>query len=134
MHRGWTLQLGILGASALLLGILAAASMALEAPQKKIEIKGVATKCLACHGSYDKIRESTAKYKASSGEVVTPHQYVPHKAKGEEKPEIPDCTECHEEHPMSLTDKSKVVKPKDIEFCFSACHHMSNLDNCNKCH
>jgi len=111
--------------------MLAAAGVAFDSPQKKIEVKGVAKKCLPCH-SYEKIREATAKYKASSGETVTPHQYVPHKDK--EEGDIPDCTDCHEAHPVPLLDKSKVVKPKDISFCYSACHHINNLDACNKCH
>jgi predicted CXXCH cytochrome family protein len=117
-------------ALALLLVMLAAASVALDVPQKTIETKGVAKKCFACH-SYDKIRGATAKYKTSSGETVTPHQYVPHKDK--EKGVIPDCTECHKEHSIPV-DKSKVVKPKDINFCYNACHHMNNLDPCSKCH
>jgi hypothetical protein len=121
----------VVSTSVLLLGMLAAAGIAVEVPQKTIEIKGVAKKCLACH-SYDKIRKDTAKYKASSGETVTPHQYVPHKEK--EKGGIPDCTECHQAHPVPLTDKSKVVKPKDIDFCYTACHHMNNLESCTKCH
>jgi hypothetical protein len=122
---------GMVSIAVLLLGMLAAAGVAFDSPQKKIEIKGVAKKCLACH-NYDKIREATAKYKASSGETVTPHQYVPHKDK--EEGDIPDCTDCHEAHPVPLMDKSKVVKPKDISFCYSACHHINNLDACNKCH
>ncbi len=74
------------------------ALFATAAPQipTTIETKGVAQKCLACHGDYDKLAEKTSNYKASSGETVTPHQYIPHK----EKTEIPDCTECHESHPM----------------------------------
>ena len=134
MKRSLPLLGGIAAASALLFGLLAAAGIAFEAPRKTIEIKGVAKTCLACHGSYDKIREATAKFKATSGEAVTPHQYLPHKANEGEDQDIPDCTECHEEHSMPVTDKSKVVKPKDNEFCYTACHHMNNLDNCNKCH
>jgi len=126
-----TQLLFMLSASALLLGMLAAVSVALEVPQKTIETKGVAKKCFPCH-DYEKIRKDTAKYKTSSGETATPHQYIPHKDK--ENGVVPDCTECHQAHPMPLTDKSKVVKPKGIDFCYTACHHMNNLDNCNKCH
>ena len=102
------------------------------APQevKKIEIKGVAQKCLACHGSYDKIAEATANFKASSGETVTPHQYVPHA----EKTDIPDCTECHTPHPVPLEDKSKAVKPDNVDWCYTTCHHASNLQPCKDCH
>jgi hypothetical protein len=120
----------LVSALVLLLGVLAAASIALDGPGVKIETKGVAKECLKCH-SYDKIQKDTAKYRASSGETVTPHQYVPHKAK--EKGDIPDCTECHAKHPVPLEDKSKAVKPKNINFCYSACHHMNDLQGC-KCH
>jgi hypothetical protein len=131
MEKRSTLFLLIISASVLLLGMLAAAGVALDVPQKKIEIKGVAKKCFSCH-SYDKIRDATAKYKASGDVTVTPHQYIPHKDK--EEGDIPDCTECHQEHPIPLMDKSKVVKPKNIDFCYNACHHMNNLDSCSKCH
>jgi hypothetical protein len=130
MKIGSTRFLLMVSASMLLFGILTAVSIALEVPQRKIETKGVAKKCFACH-SYDKIREATAKYKASSGETATPHQYVPHKDK--EKGDIPDCTQCHQEHPIPLADKSKVVKPKDVDYCYNECHHMRNLESC-KCH
>jgi hypothetical protein len=95
-----------------------------------IETKGVAKKCLACHGSYDKLVEKTATFKTPGGETVTPHQYVPHK----EKTDIPDCTECHIEHPIPLEDKSKVVMPKNIDWCYTACHHANNLQPCKSCH
>jgi hypothetical protein len=131
MEKRPTQFMFIISVSVLLLGVLAAAGIALEAPQRPIEIKGVAKKCLACH-SYDKIREATAKYKAPSGETVTPHQYIPHKDK--ETGRIPDCTECHTEHPVPLEDKSKVVMPKGIDFCYNACHHMNNLVSCTACH
>jgi hypothetical protein len=121
----------IVSAATLLLGMLAAAGIALDLSQKRIETKGVAKKCLACH-SYNKIRQSTAKYKTPNDETVTPHQYVPHKEK--EKGDIPDCTDCHEAHATPLTDKSKVVKPKDITYCYTECHHMRNLTSCNTCH
>jgi hypothetical protein len=129
MKRRFSLLSQVTLACALLLGILAAAATAVDVPEKRIEIKGVAKKCLNCHHpSYDKIREATAKYKFSSGETVTPHQYIPHK----EKTGIPDCTECHEEHPNPPT--GKVAKPKEVTFCYTACHHLNNLDPCSKCH
>jgi NAD-dependent SIR2 family protein deacetylase len=89
----------------------------------------VAQKCLACHGSYDKLAEKTANFKAASGETVTPHRYVPHA----DKTDIPECTECHVPHPVPLQDKSKVVKP-DIVYCFTSCHHANNLQPCKNCH
>jgi hypothetical protein len=117
--------------SVVLFGVFALAVGSAEVPDKKIETKGVAKKCLACHGSYDKIRETTAEYKVSDTVTVNPHQYVPHK----EKTDIPDCTECHlVEHPIPLEDKSKVFKPKDLSWCYSSCHHMSNFNPCSACH
>jgi len=114
----------------LMLGAFAANTAAAPQAIRSIETKGVAKKCLACHGSYDALAEKTSKFKTASGETVTPHQYVPHS----EKTDIPDCTECHIEHPIPLEDKSKVVIPKNIEWCYSTCHHASNLQPCKTCH
>jgi hypothetical protein len=99
------------------------------AEQEKPKIKK--EQCLGCHGSYDKLAEKTSDWKAPSGETTTPHRYVPH----EEKTDIPECTECHTPHIIPLQDKSAVVKPKDIGFCFNpSCHHMQNLKPCKECH
>jgi hypothetical protein len=92
--------------------------------------QSVAQKCLACHGSYDKLAEKTANFKTTSGETVTPHQYVPHA----DKTDIPECTECHVPHPVALEDNSKVVKPDKLTYCYSNCHHMSNLQPCKNSH
>jgi len=115
-----------------LLFFLALAVFAVAVPQipNTIETKGVAKKCLACHGDYDKLAEKTSEYKASSGETVTPHQYIPHA----EKIQIPDCTECHEAHPIPLEDKSKAVKPTNTDWCYGSCHHSGNLQPCKGCH
>jgi hypothetical protein len=94
------------------------------------EQQTVAQKCLACHGPYDKLAEKTANFKAPSEETVTPHQYVPH----EEKKDIPECTECHIPHPVPLVDKSEVVKPDNINYCYASCHHANNLQPCKTCH
>jgi hypothetical protein len=94
------------------------------------EKQTVAQKCLACHGPYDKLAEKTANFKTAGGETVTPHQYVPH----EDKTDIPECTECHVPHPVPLEDKSTVVKPDKLTFCYSNCHHMANLQPCKDCH
>jgi hypothetical protein len=111
----------------LLLGLVAVAIAFAEAPVKNYEPKGVAQQCLKCHHpSYDKIREATAKFKTPGGVTVNPHQYIPHK----EKTVIPDCTECHEAHGMGV----KAIKPKEVTFCYTACHHMNNFDPCTKCH
>jgi hypothetical protein len=120
----------IAGLLMLMFGALAIYPAAAPQEIKTVETKGVAKKCLACHGSYDTLAEKTSKFKATSGEMVTPHQYVPHA----EKKEIPDCTECHIEHPVPLEDKSKVVIPKNLDWCYSACHHANNLQPCKTCH
>jgi hypothetical protein len=111
-------------------GAFAIHSVAAPQAITAVETKGVAKKCLACHGSYDTLAEKTSQFKATSGETVTPHQYVPHA----EKKEIPDCTECHIEHPVPLEDKSKVVIPKNLDWCYSSCHHANNLQPCKTCH
>jgi len=84
--------------------------------------------CLACHGSFDDIAAATAGYKAPSGETGTPHRCVPHK----EKTDIPECVECHKPHP--IPPESEVEKPKDIEWCYTGCHHAKNLQACSTCH
>lgn len=95
------------------------------------EPKTVAEKCLACHGPYDKLAEKTAGHTTAGGETVTPHQYVPH----QDKKDIPECTECHlVQHPVPLKDKSEVVKPNDVGWCYASCHHASNLQPCKNCH
>lgn len=114
----------------MLLGIFTMIANAVPQTEKTVETASVAQKCLACHGSYDKLREKTANYIAASGETVTPHQYVPH----EDKKDIPDCTECHVPHPVPLEDKSKIMKARGVEWCYSSCHHASNLQPCKNCH
>ena len=97
---------------------------------EKTEAAGMASKCLACHGSYDDIAKATADFKTANGEVTTPHRYVPH-----DDPEgIPECTECHTPHEIPLQDVSKVVKPDNINWCYDSCHHMRNLQPCSACH
>jgi hypothetical protein len=86
--------------------------------------------CLACHGSFDDIAAATAGYKAPSGEVGTPHRYIPHA----EKQDIPECVECHKPHPIPPESKDQVVKPDNIEFCYANCHHARNLQPCSACH
>lgn len=97
---------------------------------QKTENETFAQKCLACHGSFDELAEKTAGYKTPSEEITTPHRYVPH----EEKKDIPECIECHQPHPIPLEDKAQVVKPNNITFCYSSCHHASNLQPCKNCH
>lgn len=86
--------------------------------------------CLECHGPYDKLAEATADYVTPSGEIATPHQYVPHK----EKKVIPQCTECHKSHPIPLESMEQVVKPKYMDWCYTRCHHSWDLQSCISCH
>jgi hypothetical protein len=86
--------------------------------------------CLECHGPYEKLIKATSQWKTPGGETVTPHQYVPHATKAE----IPKCTECHTPHVIPLQDKASVIKPKDVDYCYSVCHHMRNLQKCQDCH
>ena len=86
--------------------------------------------CLACHGPYDKLASTEVRFKTPEGETVMPHQYVPH----QEKRDIPECTECHTPHAIPLEDKSTVVKPTHLKWCYTYCHHKKNLQNCSDCH
>ena len=86
--------------------------------------------CLACHGSFDDIAAATAEFKAPSGEIGTPHRYVPHA----EKTDIPECVECHVPHKIPPEPDEKIIKPEKIDWCYSSCHHAQNLQPCSKCH
>jgi len=107
------------------------AGAALPDDSKKAGTQTVAQKCLVCHGSYDKIAEATKDFKASSGETTTPHRYIPHEANPEN---IPECTECHTPHAQPLKDVSTVIKPKNVDWCYTVCHHQQNLQPCKNCH
>jgi hypothetical protein len=105
-------------------------SLALAMQDSKKPEKIDKEKCLGCHGPFDKIAKATENWKAPSGETTTPHRYIPHDSE-----DVPECTECHMPHTLlPLPDKSAVVKPKDMEFCFNACHHAKNLQPCKTCH
>jgi hypothetical protein len=108
----------------------AAKDVAVQEDAAKDEAKEATPKCLDCHGPFDKLAEATANYQAPSGEIVTPHQYVPH----EEKKDIPECTECHKPHEIPLVDKSTVVKPNNLDYCYQSCHHSNNFQPCSTCH
>ena len=41
--------------------------------------------CLGCHGPFEKLIESSGNYAAPSGEKISPHRYVPHDSKKEER-------------------------------------------------
>jgi hypothetical protein len=116
---------------ALAFGAIALATgRAVQEDAKKDETKEAAPKCLDCHGPFDELAKATANFQAPSGETVTPHRYVPH----EEKKDIPECTECHKPHEIPLQDKSTVVKPDNLDFCYANCHHAQNLQPCSNCH
>jgi hypothetical protein len=121
-----TIALGL----ALVFGTLSLATGA--APQdnaKKEDAKVDKAKCLACHGSFDKLAENTAQYETPSGEKTSPHKYIPHA----DKKDIPECTECHTPHPVPIQDKEKVVKAT-VDFCYTSCHHAHNFQPCSTCH
>ena len=108
--------------------ILAGLGMAAQdakAPAAKMD----KTMCLGCHGPFDKLVKAEAKFKTPAEETVNPHKYVPHDSE-----DAPECTECHTPHTIPLEDKSKVEKPKDVQFCYDSCHHMKNLQSCKTCH
>jgi len=117
-------------ASLLLLGVCALAASLGSQEAKQADSKIDKDKCLACHRPYDKLIEKTAQFKTPGGEIVTPHQYVPH----EEKKDIPECTECHVPHVIPLGDSSTLEKPKDVKWCYAKCHHQNNFQPCSGCH
>ncbi len=110
--------------------LVSATDAYMQEAASQAEDSDVAEKCLACHGPYDKLAEATSDYVAESGETVTPHMYVPHA----EKQDIPACTECHVPHEIPLDDKTEVVKPDNLNYCYQSCHHMRNFQTCSSCH
>jgi hypothetical protein len=106
-------------------GSFALATQEAKQPASKVTKE----QCLACHGPYEKIAKATENFKTPNEETTTPHKYIPH-----DSTDIPECTECHIAHTIPLQDKSTVVKPKDLGFCYDSCHHMKNLQPCKSCH
>jgi hypothetical protein len=90
--------------------------------------------CLDCHGPFDKLIESTAKWQAPSGEKTSPHRYVPHNSKTAE--DVPDCTNCHTAHALTPppTPGSIDVSKVTVEWCYKTCHHEKDFTPCKKCH
>jgi predicted CXXCH cytochrome family protein len=85
--------------------------------------------CLMCHGPFEKIITATADYKMPSGDreiKSNPHRYVPHDSK-----DIPECSYCHEPHPVPPTSAKGLPKPK-ATWCYG-CHHNKIL-RCGGCH
>lgn len=118
-------------ASSLILGVyVLAAASSVSQDAKQIDGMIDKDKCLACHGPYSKLIENSVQFKTTEGETIVPHQYVPH----EEKTDVPECTECHTPHTIPLEDKSTVVMPKDVKWCYETCHHRNNFQSCSNCH
>jgi hypothetical protein len=89
--------------------------------------------CLNCHGPFDKLALATANYMAPSGERTTSHRYVPHNSK--EAKTIPECSNCHQSHPVPPTASDLAVLPKpDVQWCYTTCHHKNNFTPCKDCH
>ena len=88
--------------------------------------------CLNCHGPFDKL-VSSVNYRAPSGERISPHRFVPHSSK--EAKAIPECSNCHEPHPVPLPASGVAALPKpDVQWCYTACHHKNTFQLCKDCH
>src|SRR5512135_988360 len=87
--------------------------------------------CLNCHGPFDKL-VANVNYQAPSGEKITPHRYVPHSAK--ESKAIPECSNCHEPHPVPPAANAAALPKPDVQWCYTACHHKNTFHLCRDCH
>jgi hypothetical protein len=87
--------------------------------------------CLNCHGPFDKL-VANVNYQAPSGEKITPHRYVPHSAK--EAKAIPECSNCHEPHPVPPPASAAGLPKPDVQWCYTACHHKNTFQLCKDCH
>ena len=88
--------------------------------------------CLTCHGqSFDKLVDKKPFFKAPSGEIVNPHQYIQHNERKVEN--MPNCTDCHSMHPIPLKEKIDLSKV-NVDSCFLSCHHQQNFERCSNCH
>jgi hypothetical protein len=113
-----------------LIALMIFAGLALATQEAgKPDAKMDKTKCLACHGPFEKLVKADIKFKTPADETVNPHKYVPHDSQ-----DAPECTECHVPHQIPPPDKAAVQKPKDVQFCYDSCHHMKNLQSCKSCH
>jgi len=116
-------QSGTVGRRALLLAMLLLAGGLLPA-----QTAPAADACLACHGPFGKLVATTSDYVWKSGEVQSPHRFVPHASKA-----IAECTYCHKPHPVppSASDIAAMRNP-DPAYCYE-CHHVKNF-TCGTCH
>lgn len=124
LYLGALILISFLGAFALAGGIND------QEGTEKAETEESAVDCLMCHGSFDDLAKATADFKAASGEITTPHRYIPH----DDKEGIPKCTECHTPHAIPIEDVSAIVKPDNVDWCYDSCHHARNLVVCSTCH
>lgn len=135
LHRGLRALAAAVNtaAAAMLLANLgwSAAAFAADAPAPDPQA------CLACHGgSLEALADKTKDYKDEWGDPVNPHVYIDRDAADPHhgKKVLPDCTKCHEAHPIPPQPGMK-VKEADVSYCFG-CHHMETFEPCGKagCH
>jgi hypothetical protein len=69
---------------------------------------------------------------APSGETTSPHRYVPHDSKAASA--IPECTNCHEAHPIPPPSGSIDLSKVTVNWCYGACHRQNNFTPCAQCH
>ena len=87
-------------------------------------------KCLECHGPFEELMAKPGNFVIADyqGESkINPHRYVPHKSK-----DVAACANCHEVH--AVPPESTPEKPKNIKWCYDACHHLQNFTVCSTCH
>jgi len=82
--------------------------------------------CFDCHvpnehTSYEEIVARTEDYTVND-EKVNPHD--PHAGVERSDIEQTECSRCHQMHKES----------RGINYCYNACHHERNFENCNACH
>ena len=92
------------------------------------EDDSVVETCLACHSPYEDLVSASSGYVWKRGEVQSPHRFVPHTSTT-----IPECTLCHEQHPLPPTaaDIVAMAKPNPA-YCYE-CHHTEKFV-CGTCH
>lgn len=99
-------------------------------PAQSGTVDETSAKCLECHGTFEDLTAKPGNFVATNmeGEIkINPHRYVPHTSK-----DIPECTNCHEEHPVP--PESTVPRPDNVSWCYAACHHQENFTVCTTCH
>ena len=102
---------------------LAAAAAVLMMLSPAPEVQAAETmkpeQCLMCHGgSFDALREQTKNWKDEFGSPVQPHQYLdPNAANPHAGAKVvPDCTGCHQAHPIPVPTVDVLRVPSHGEF------------------